>query len=211
MGIYSANAEFCPHCGRWAVCDGPFSDCGCCSPAALQTTDHSHREPTQEQPEMSTIYQFNEELDFKANNLIKAYPDDAGWDIRCPWETIVYPGTPAKINTGLHICIPPGFVGICKSRSGLSLNQHLDVCNAGVIDAGYHGSIILMVINTHPSTPVSIGKGERFAQLIIHPSCTVPLKDVWHISFPQHIPEVPIERWPITTRGHQGVGSTGTE
>ena len=65
--------------------------------------------------------------------LSRAYPTDAGLDIKSSEDTIVPAYTSLLVHTGLHVAIKEGFVGILKSRSGLAMKHGIDVA-AGVID-----------------------------------------------------------------------------
>jgi dUTP pyrophosphatase len=53
-----------------------------------------------------------------------------------------------------------------KTRSGLAKKRLL--CNAGVIDAGYRGEIIVLMENLGEG-PYSIRQGDKIAQLLEHP------------------------------------------
>ena len=74
--------------------------------------------------------------------LSRAYPTDAGLDIKSSEDTIVPAYTSLLVHTGLHVAIKEGFVGILKSRSGLAMKHGIDVA-AGVIDANYRGAFSL--------------------------------------------------------------------
>ena len=56
--------------------------------------------------------------------------------------------------------------GIVKTRSGLARKRLM--CNAGVIDAGYRGEIIVLMENLG-EVPYCIRKGDKIAQLLEHP------------------------------------------
>ena len=49
------------------------------------------------------------------------------------------------VDTGVHIEIPEGYVGMLKSKSGLNVNR--GIVTEGVIDAGYTGSIKVKLYN----------------------------------------------------------------
>ncbi len=67
------------------------------------------------------------------------------------------------------MAIPPGWAGFVLPRSGLALHQGLTVLNApGLIDSGYRGEIKVLLIN-HGEQVVTIGRGDRIAQLVIQP------------------------------------------
>jgi dUTP pyrophosphatase len=69
------------------------------------------------------------------------------------------------------------------------------VLNApGLIDSGYRGEIGVLLVN-HGAEPVTIGRGERIAQLVIQPVARASLVEVREL--------------PESRRGGGGFGSTG--
>ena len=50
---------------------------------------------------------------------------DAGADIRTPVPASIAPHSAVIIDTGVHIEIPEGYVGMLKSKSGLNVNQSI--------------------------------------------------------------------------------------
>ncbi len=72
----------------------------------------------------------------------------------------------AGVHTGIAIEFVPAAGGIVKTRSGLAKRRLL--CNAGVIDAGYRGEIIVLMENLGDE-PYTIRKGDKIAQLLEHP------------------------------------------
>lgn len=124
---------------------------------------------------------------------IRATDGSAGWDLRSVLSHRIYPGTSMKFSTGLRVAIPEGYVGIVKSRSGLSFNKCIET-GAGVIDSDYRGEIKVHLYN-HGDTPVTIRSGDRIAQLLIQKHET---------------PEfVLVDSLDQTDRGISGFGSTG--
>lgn len=69
----------------------------------------------------------------------KAHAADAGYDLRTPADATIYPGGTLTIDTGVHMLIPDGYVGMIKSKSGLNVRD--GIISEGVVDAGYTGSI----------------------------------------------------------------------
>lgn len=100
------------------------------------------------------------------------------------------------IPTGIAVAIPPGHAGLVLPRSGLASKRGLTVVNApGLIDSGYRGEIIVAVVNLDRAEAVTIGRGDRVAQLVI---VAVPdVAPVW------------VSALPDSTRGGDGFGSTG--
>jgi dUTP pyrophosphatase len=98
----------------------------------------------------------------------RATAGSAGYDFFAP-EDITLPGT---IKTGIRAKIAPGYVLFIFPRSGLGFKYGVKLVNTvGIIDSDYYnadneGHII---IKLDSDTPVTIKKGERFAQGIFLP------------------------------------------
>lgn len=122
----------------------------------------------------------------------RAHKLDAGFDLYSPVETVVYHGDSAIIDTGVHVEIPAGYVGMVKSKSGL--NVKYNITSEGVIDAGYTGSIVVKLYN-HGNAAVTIAKNQKISQLVILPIITPELELV--------------DSLEDTDRGNNGFGSTG--
>jgi dUTP pyrophosphatase len=92
--------------------------------------------------------------------------EDIGYDLySCEDVTLPAHGA-AGVHTGIAIEFVPTAGGIVKTRSGLARKRLL--CNAGVIDAGYRGEVIVLMENLGDE-PYSIRKGDKIAQLLEHP------------------------------------------
>lgn len=124
-----------------------------------------------------------------------AHETDAGADLRSPVDTSICPHSSVTIDTGVHVEIPTGMVGMIKSKSGLNVNH--DITSEGVIDAGYTGSIRVKLYNHGWDTYV-VHKGDKITQLVIMP--------VHHAKF-EIVDRV--DRLDETKRGNNGFGSTG--
>ena len=122
----------------------------------------------------------------------RAYDTDAGLDLRSPVRQWVFRGDSATIDTGVHINIPKGYVGMLKSKSGLNVKRGL--IGEGVVDAAYTGSIKCKLYNLSHANYL-IGQGDKIIQLVIMPIETPELNLV--------------TEFPETERGNQGFGSTG--
>ncbi len=121
---------------------------------------------------------------------------DAGLDLCSAIDVVVGPGERVMIPTGVAVAIPDGHAGLVLPRSGLAANQGLTMANSpGLIDAGYRGEVICAAVNLDRSIPVSIGVGDRIAQLVI---VAVPeVQPAW------------VAELPASARGEGGFGSTG--
>lgn len=122
----------------------------------------------------------------------RAYSSDAGYDLLSPVKRIVRVGEAVTIDTGVHVQIPNGYVGMIKSKSGLNVKHGLT--SEGVIDSGYTGSIRVKLYN-HGSWSYMIEIGDKIRQLVILPIITPELELV--------------TEFEPTDRGENGFGSTG--
>lgn len=132
------------------------------------------------------------QLDEGAIMPTRAHGTDAGLDLYAK-ESKWIPGGFAEIfDTGVHIELPPGTVGMIKSRSGLNIMHDL-VCE-GVVDVGYTGSIRVKLFK-HGAHGYHVRKGDKIAQLVIMPILTPELELV--------------DSLEETERGDNGFGSSG--
>ena len=96
-----------------------------------------------------------------------AHPgEDIGYDLYSAEDVTIAAWGAAGVHTGIAIEFSPAAGGIVKTRSGLAKKRLM--CNAGVIDAGYRGEIIVLVENLGEE-PYAIRKGDKIAQLLEHP------------------------------------------
>ena len=109
---------------------------------------------------MDLIFQ----LDKGAYKPLKAHKKDAGFDLSCREDQVLEPNVANTIDTGVHILIPEGYVGLVCPRS--SFNVKGISTPIGVVDAGYTGSIRVVL---EPFNLTKIFKGNRIAQLVILP------------------------------------------
>lgn len=98
-----------------------------------------------------------------------AHAGDAGLDLRAREDGVVPPGGGRLLMpTGLAIAVPVGYAGFVLPRSGNALNHGLTLANTpGLIDSGYRGEINVVLLNTDPSQPFVVSRGDRLAQLVI--------------------------------------------
>jgi len=124
-----------------------------------------------------------------------ARADDAGLDLHAAQAVTLKPGDRVLVPTGIALAIPPGFAGFVLPRSGLALRHGVTVLNTpGLIDAGYRGEIKVLLVN-HGPAPVTLGRGDRVAQLVVQRV--------------EHVALAPITELPGSSRGEGGFGSTG--
>ncbi len=106
------------------------------------------------------------------------------------------------VGTGIGIQLPPGYVGMVCSRSGLAAKSRIFVLNApGIIDEDYRGEIKVIlghIPDDHAwpnMSPLHLPKGSRIAQLLVLPVPQLVVEEVTELS--------------TTDRGVGGLGSTG--
>ena len=131
-------------------------------------------------------------LDNGAYTPVRAYEFDAGLDLMTPDAFIIKGKSSYVIDTGVHVTIPKGYVGMLKSKSGLNVKNNL--VGEGVIDCGYTGAIKVKLYNNGDSD-VFIPRGSKISQLVIIPIITPAVKVV--------------DKLKETERGDNGFGSTG--
>jgi dUTP pyrophosphatase len=122
----------------------------------------------------------------------RAHHDDAGMDLYALGEVTLEPGTCAVVPTGIAMSIPAGYVGLVADRSSLARKGVKTA--GGVIDAGYRGEVGAVLWNISRET-VTLGHGDRVAQLLLLPVATPAVKEVKSLS--------------ESKRGKGGFGSTG--
>lgn len=122
----------------------------------------------------------------------RAHGTDAGADLRSPIETVVPARGSCIIDTGVHIQLPHGHVGMLKSKSGLNVEH--GITSDGVIDEGYTGAIKVKLYN-HCYSPYFVERGDKITQLVILP-CEYVKFDL-------------VDDLEDSERGSDGFGSTG--
>ncbi|MEJ6510699.1 MAG: dUTP diphosphatase [Acidimicrobiales bacterium] len=125
---------------------------------------------------------------------------DAGLDLVARENVVLFPaGGRALVATGIAVAIPEGHAGFIQPRSGLALKHGVTCLNTpGLIDSGYRGELKVLLINTDPTEPFEIKRGERIAQLVVQRVEHVVLQPVDDF---EHLGE--------SERGEGGFGHTG--
>ena len=98
-----------------------------------------------------------------------ARPGDAGADLVAREDVVIPPaGGRALVPTGVAVAIPDGWAGFVQPRSGLALRHGVTCLNTpGLIDAGYRDELRVLLVNTDPTTPYEVHRGDRIAQLVV--------------------------------------------
>ena len=122
----------------------------------------------------------------------------AGMDLRAALDAplTLAPGDSALVPSGIAIHIgDPGWCALIVPRSGLGHKRGLVMGNlVGVIDADYQGPLMISCWN-RGREPVTIGVGDRIAQLLLVPVAQARLRIV--------------DEFAPSVRGAGGFGSTG--
>ena len=122
----------------------------------------------------------------------RAHDTDAGADLRSPIDALVPARGSRVIDTGVHIQLPHGYVGMLKSKSGLDVKN--GITSEGVIDEGYTGSIKVKLYN-HGDEPYKIERYDKITQLVVVPC--------------EYVDFVLVDDLEDSERGGDGFGSTG--
>lgn len=98
-----------------------------------------------------------------------ARPGDAGVDLlAAEAKTLAPGGGRAAVRTGIAIALPEGYAGFVLPRSGLAAKHGITCTNSpGLIDSGFRGELCVLLINTDPTEPYEIKRGDRIAQLVV--------------------------------------------
>ena len=127
----------------------------------------------------------------------RAYAGDAGLDLVACERVTLGPGERAAVGTGLAVAIPEGYAGFVQPRSGLAARDGITVVNSpGLIDAGYRGEILVILLNTDREASFTVEPGMRIAQLVL---LELPETEL-----------VEVEALPPSERGPRGHGSSGS-
>jgi dUTP pyrophosphatase len=126
-----------------------------------------------------------------------AHPGDAGCDLVARQGVVLAPGGGrALVPTGLALALPEGYAAFVQPRSGLALEHGITCLNSpGLIDSGYRDELRVILVNTDPSEPFEVSRGDRIAQLVVQRVewCTFAV----------------VDELPTSVRGLGGFGSSG--
>lgn len=146
-----------------------------------------------------------------------AHPDDSGMDVYAVDDYVIHPGETKLIPTGIKVAVPNGYEIQIRPKSGRALKTKMRIANSiGTVDAGFRGELQVIIENIEPpikditydfddngrpiitsilrGSNMTIGKGEKFAQLVL---MEVPKAVLFQV-----------ENLDDTERGNGGFGST---
>ena len=93
--------------------------------------------------------------------------EDAGLDLHSLEDTVLEPGVPQAVATGLALEIPVGYEVQIRPRSGLALKHSITLPNSpATIDPGYRGELRVILLNLGRD-PYHVCKGDRIAQMVL--------------------------------------------
>ena len=122
-----------------------------------------------------------------------AHPgEDIGFDLYASEDIVIPARGMVPVPTGIAIEFVPKAGGVVKTRSSMAKKRLM--CNAGVIDAGYRGEVLVIMENLGESD-YEIRRGDKIAQLLEHPFMAEDVVE---------------EELTETTRGAKGFGSSGS-
>lgn len=122
-----------------------------------------------------------------------AHDSDSGMDVRSVESASIPPRSFRLFDTGLAPDLPQGFEIQVRPRSGMQCKKGI-VAGWGTVDAGYHGSIGIVLYN-HTDTEYKVEVGDRIAQLVVAPVVKAQIHEV--------------SEFGSSDRGADGFGSTG--
>ena len=126
----------------------------------------------------------------------RAYAGDAGLDLAACERVELGPGERALVPTGLAVAIPDGYAGFVLPRSGLAARHGISIVNTpGLVDAGYRGEVLVLLVNTDREEPFVVEPGMRIAQLVVQRV--------------EHAAPIEVDELPASERGAGGFGSSG--
>lgn len=142
---------------------------------------------------------------------------DLGFDLYSLEDTVLEPGVPVRVRTGIAVEGPPGWGFVLGDRSSMAAKGVTYA--GGRIDAGYRGEILVCLINVNQpdyslhtlrdtngavtdvalhrsDVSVTIRKGDKIAQMSPFESRT-------------QLPVTIVEELSASDRGGKGFGSSG--
>lgn len=122
-----------------------------------------------------------------------AHPGDAGMDLFSLEDYTLQPGERHQFDLGFALEIPNGFVGLIWDKGSMANLFGIHTI-AGVMDSGYRGEYMAILINLSDKTH-EIKKGDKIVQLLIQPVERAEITEANELS--------------DTSRGNGCLGSTG--
>lgn len=137
-------------------------------------------------------------LEAGARLPVVAHPgEDLGYDLFALQETVLHPRATVRVRTGISVEARHPETGgplglLVRDRSSMAARGI--ATTGGVIDAGYRGEILVLMVNLGDGA-VTLKGGEKIAQMIPVPVLTGLVQEV--------------ETLEVSARAEKGFGSSG--
>ncbi len=101
------------------------------------------------------------------NAKLPAYGHEAGpgVDLYALNTVIVEPGAKVRIQTGVAMAVPVGYIGLIWGQNPMTINNSLKV-TSGMVDSGYRDEIVIEITNAGAESH-TINDGDVIAQIIV--------------------------------------------
>jgi dUTP diphosphatase len=147
--------------------------------ACFKTVEHAEEALAMAKRLYNVMYPVNNAVDRVTIKMIKDHPDakeprcayngtSAAFDLAAVETVEILPGNDAVVPVGVRLSIPedqPYYMTV-HMRSSFGFKKSL-LNHIGIIDSSYTGDLGIKVMN-HTKYPVTINKGEYFAQVLVH-------------------------------------------
>lgn len=177
---------------------------GCDTMNEYKDMDLNYIERLKSYSNVDTVQAFK--LNPEATIPTRTHTTDAGIDIYSVEDVFIPHNATVKVNTGIAIRIPEGYVGKIEDRSSMAIKGLRT--GAGVVDSGYSGELGIVLHNLTNTDELSynkynnfnefgytVKKGSKIAQLLVYKIETPAVVEV-------------NELW-TSQRGERGFGSSG--
>jgi len=116
-------------------------------------------------------------IDSRASIPSRKYKFDAGLDVYCLDGFVLPPGQQSVVRTGIALeGAPANCVIQIWPKSGIAAKLCVHT-GAGIIDSGYRGEILVVVMNTG-SAYLKFDAGDAIAQLVVLPCMFLEVEEV---------------------------------
>jgi dUTP pyrophosphatase len=142
---------------------------------------------------------------------------DLGFDLYSIEDTVLEPGVPVKVRTGIAVEGPPGWGFVLGDRSSMASKGVTYA--GGRIDAGYRGEILVCLINVNqPSYSVRTvrdANGSITEVLLDRSDVSVPIHrgdkiaQMSPFEARTHLEVAVVDELSVSGRGGKGFGSSG--
>jgi dUTP pyrophosphatase len=142
---------------------------------------------------------------------------DLGFDLYAIEDTVLPPGVPVKVRTGIAVEGPPGFGFVLGDRSSMAARGVTYA--GGRIDAGYRGEILVCLINVnqplHSIQCIRDGRGAVTHVELLRSDASIAIRkgdkiaQMSPLEVRTAMPIVVVDELTESARGTKGFGSSG--